>query len=186
MRRMSAPSQIRAGDSVAWSETLTDYPASAGWVLKYRILYRSGSGTAIAFEATADGDDHAVALAAATTAAYAAGAATLVRYVEKGVDKVTLGTQAIEILPDVTVAATLDTRTQNERALADAEAALADHLESGRAHVQSYTIAGRTMAFRAVDELRALIEHYQRLVAADRARAAALNGYAPGRVFTRF
>jgi hypothetical protein len=59
-------------------------------------------------------------------------------------------------------------------------------MASGRAHVEEYEIAGRRMKFRSADELRGLVEFYQREVATERARALALSGVAPGRILTRF
>jgi hypothetical protein len=63
--------QVAAGDTLTHSVTLSDYPASAGWVLSYRLIPRTGS--AITFNAAADGDNFAVSVAAATTSAWTAG-----------------------------------------------------------------------------------------------------------------
>jgi hypothetical protein len=168
--------------------SLPDYPAGAGWQLYYRLLWRTGPAVTIA--AAADADDHAVALTGEDTAGWQAGLATLVWWVtrEEGEVEVriTLGSRAVQILPDLTTAATYDPRSLNERALADAQAALAAHMGSGRAHVEEYEIAGRRMRFRSVDELRALVEYYQREVATERAHALAAVGVSPGRILTRF
>jgi hypothetical protein len=185
---VSPPSTLRAGDSAGWVVSYSEHPASAGWVLHYRLLWPSGP--TVAFDAAAQGDDHAVALTGAATADWQAGAATLVWWVTRDdggiLTRITLGQQAIYILPDLTAATTHDPRSLNERALADAKAALATHMASGRAHVEEYEIAGRRMKFRSVDDLRALVEFYQREVATERARALALSGVAPGRILTRF
>lgn len=184
----SPPATLRAGDSAEWVVSLPDYPAGAGWELYYRLLWRTGPAVTIA--AAADGDDHAVALTGAQTASWQAGPATLVWWVVRGEGeaevKVTLDGRLVEILPDLTTAATHDPRTLNQRALADAQAALAAHMASGRAHVEEYEIAGRRQRFRSVDELRALVEYYQREVATERAHALAAAGVAPGRILTRF
>ena len=37
--------QIIAGDSFAWKKCLSDYPASAGWVLSYALVKSSGLDT---------------------------------------------------------------------------------------------------------------------------------------------
>lgn len=185
---VSLPSTLRAGDSAGWVVSYADYPASAGWQLHYRLLWPSGP--AVTFDAAAQGDDHAVALTGDTTADWQAGAATLVWWVTRDDDgtltRHTLGQQAVSILPDLTAATTHDGRSLNERALADAEAALAAHMASGRAHVEEYEVAGRRMKFRSADELRDLINYYKREVATERARALALSGVAPGRILTRF
>lgn len=180
---MSAPSTFRAGDSAGWTIDLPEYPAADGWVLTYRMLWTTG--TAIDLPTTAAGAAYTVALTSADTAAWPAGAATLVHWVEKGAERVTLGAQSVSIAPDLTTAATHDGRSLNRRALDDARAALAAHMASGRAHVESYTIAGRSMKFRSVQELRDLIAYYEAEVAKESAARAAYAGVAGGRIFTR-
>lgn len=171
---MNSPDTFRAGDSVSWSESLADYPAGAGWVLKYRLIW--SSGTPKDFEATASGDDHAVALSAATTATYAAGSATLVAWVEKSGEKITLDSKLVTILPDLTTATTFDGRSKNRRALDDAEAALQSYLAGGRGMVQEYAIGDRQYKFRNLAEIRDLIAELRTAVARENAVLGALNG----------
>lgn len=177
------PTTFRAGDSVAWSRSLPEYLPADGWVLKYRLLYASGA--AVAITSSASGAEHAVSLTSANTASWAAGSATLVAYVEKGTDRVTLESQQVTILPDLTTAANFDSRTQNQKALADLEAALAAYCKAGQGHVGEYEIAGRRMKFRDSNQIVDLINHYKRAVAKERAALAAINGGAPGRVLYR-
>lgn len=181
---MTAPTTFRAGDSVTWTEDLPAYPASSGWVLKYKLLF--AAGTASAFTATASGDAHAVSLAGTTTAGWAAGAATLVSWVEKGAERITLAQQAVTIQPDLAVASTFDGRSQAVKGLADAKAALAAYVAGGKAHVAEYDIAGRRMKFRSSKEITDLIDFYEREAAGERALAAVLQGGSPGRVYARF
>ncbi|HRQ47779.1 MAG TPA: hypothetical protein PK725_12570 [Rhodocyclaceae bacterium] len=185
---MSTPTQIRAGDSASWTESLPDYPPAAGWQLTVRILWPTASAYAVA--AVEEAGDYRVTIPATATEAWTAGRATLVRVLTRTVgedeERVTLAPVVLHVQPNLATVAQLDGRTDAERALADAEAALAAYLASGRLHVAGYTINGRQMTFRSADELRAIIEHYKREVTAERARAAALNGYAPERIFTRF
>lgn len=183
MAPMPAPTSLRAGDSAAWTESLPDYPASDGWTLKYRILWRAGAP--VDFSASASGDDYAVSLAAADSAAWTPGPATLVRWLEQGADRVTIGRQPIEILPDLTVATEFDGRTTSERGLDDARAALAAYTASGRGHVEEYEVAGRRLRFRAVQDIKDLITHYEAEVAKERALRAAVAGVAAGRVCIR-
>jgi hypothetical protein len=63
------PLTIRAGDTIEWTKSIDDYKASDGWTLSYS--FRSASGT-IDITSTADGDDHAVCIAPATSTAYSA------------------------------------------------------------------------------------------------------------------
>ena len=179
------PTVIRAGDSVSWSRELAEYSADDGWALKYRLLYAGEAPVDIA--STGAGSLHSVALASTTTAGYAAGAATLVAYVENSGTgaRQTLESQAITLLPDLTAATNHDGRSANEIALAQAKAALADYVASGRAHIESYDIAGRSFKFRSTDDIRALIQHYELEVAKERAARALLAGGSPGRVCVR-
>lgn len=182
---MNEPTVIRAGDSVAWTESLPEYPASAGWVLNYRLLWPAG--TAVDIATTAAGDDHAVSLAATDTDGWQAGSATLVKWVEKTPQRITLGQQPLTVLPDLTVAATFDGRTSNQKSLAAAKTALESYLTGGQAVVAEYDIAGRKMRFRDTDQILQLIAHYEREVNREAAALAILNGGSPpGRIYTRF
>lgn len=178
------PTTFRAGDSVGWTISLPAHPAADGWALAYRLLWPTG--TAVDIATTGAGDDYTVALTATNTATWAAGSATLVSWVERGAEKVTLGTQAVMVLPDLTVAANHDSRTRNQKALDAARLALETYLASGRMHVESYDIGGRQMKFRSADEIRDLIQFYERECARERSALAILQGGVPGRVLTRF
>lgn len=181
---MTAPDSLRAGDHATWSESLPDYLPSDGWALHYRILSPSGAPVDIA--AVAAGDDWSVTLTAAQTAAYTPGRATLVSWVARTDERVTLGQKSLEILPDLAVTAEFDGRTANERGLAEARAALARYVESGRGHLEEYEVAGRRLKFRSLQEIQDLILHYEKQVAADNALRAMADGHAPGRVQVRF
>lgn len=180
---MNSPDTFRAGDSASWTESLPAYPASAGWSLKFRLIFPVG--TAVAINTTPSGDDYAVSLSAATTASWPAGSATLVSWVEKAAEKFTLEQQAVTILPDLTVAATHDGRSANKKALDAAESALAAYLTGGQSVVAEYEIAGRRMKFRDTQQILDLINHYKRLVAKETAALAMLQGGSPGRVYYR-
>lgn len=64
------PSLIYAGDTLAFSKSLPDFPASAGWTLTYYLLKTS---TSISFAASASGDDYSISVPAATTSAWTSG-----------------------------------------------------------------------------------------------------------------
>ncbi len=180
------PTVIRAGDSVAWSRELPEYSAASGWALKYRLLYAAGAAVAIA--STGVGTTHTVALTSAQTAAYAAGQATLVAYVENAGSgaRATLESTPVTILPDLTTAANHDGRSANQIALAAARAALASYVAKGQLHVAEYDIGGRRMKFRSSTEITDLIAHYEREVFKENAIAAAVNGVAAGRIQVSF
>lgn len=182
------PTSIRAGDSLTWDRSLPAYPASAGWSLKYRLLFPAG--TAVDITTTGVADLYSVALTAASTAGWTTGAATLLAYLEKGagpsLERITLSQNSVTILPALYAAATLDNRTQAVKALADARTALAAYMANGQAHVAEYEIAGRRMKFRIASEITDLIAYYEREVAKERVALAIQSGGTPGRVLTRF
>jgi hypothetical protein len=80
------PSALRAGDTWKWTRTLADYPAGT-WTLKYRFKNAAGG---FEITAAASGTDHAVTVAAVTTAPYAAGDYQWVAWVEAGAEKFTV------------------------------------------------------------------------------------------------
>lgn len=176
------PSALRAGDAVTWQRDLDAYSAVAGWTLKYRLIWPTG--TPATFDATGAGTTHTVELASADTSAWPAGAATLLAYVDNGTDTVTLEALPVTILPNLVTATTFDGRSAARIGLDNARAALNTYLASGRAHVAEYQIAGRVMKFRSADEIRALIEYYEAEVARENAALAILQGGSPGRVIT--
>lgn len=64
------PAKITAGDSLGWTVEISDYPASAGWVLKYYLVK---TGKQIEIIGTPAGNAHAFTLAPADTADWPAG-----------------------------------------------------------------------------------------------------------------
>ena len=63
------PLTIRAGDTIEWTKSIDDYKASDGWTLSYSFR---GTGGTIDITSSADGDDHAISIAPATSTAYTA------------------------------------------------------------------------------------------------------------------
>jgi hypothetical protein len=73
------PITLAAGDTISFTKSLTDYPASSGWILTYSLL---GGPDPILFTGTASGTDFAVTVAAAVTELWLAGNYELVGFVE--------------------------------------------------------------------------------------------------------
>lgn len=172
------PDSIRAGDTWKWTKTLSDYPASAGWTLKYRFKNASGG---FEITASASGDDFAVTVSATTTAAYAAGAYSWVAWVEGGTsEKYTTGSGTCEILADLRTglaSAALDARTTARKLLDAVESWLLNHDPA----VAEYEIAGRRMKYIPVGELLKLRSRFAAEVAAEDARAKLAAGLGTGR-----
>ena len=165
------PSSIVAGDTVAWQKALPDFLASAGWVLKYRLINVAGKYD---ITASASGDNHAVNVSAATSAAYAAGAYTWTSYVEKAGERYTVETGALTIKPNLAAeAGGFDTRSSAKKALDLFDAAIL--AQGASAWCQEYEIAGRKMKYRTAADFLLMYNRLKaevaREVAADRIAA---------------
>ena len=160
---MAAPKTLPSGDSASWTERLPDHPASAGWSLLLRFLFRARD--AFEVEGVADGDDFLITLAPEETATWPAGPAVIVRVAtQPGISK-TLPRTDIEILPNLATAERFDPRTHAQKALAALREALQKWALGGQWKTQAYSIAGRSMTFRSTKEILDLIRYYEQEVA---------------------
>lgn len=133
------PTQITAGDSLSWVRHLTAYPAGLGWVLHYVLL--SAGKPPINIDSTASGDDHQIDLTAATTDGWAAASYRWTAYLTNDTQRVTLGSGAVDVLPDPTkVDASYDPRSENQKILDAITAVLAGELTNP---IVKYRIGGR-------------------------------------------
>jgi hypothetical protein len=156
--------EVVAGDSLNFTVAGGAYPASAGWVLTYRLVPRA-VGAEINFNATASGDDFVVALDAAATENWAAGAYTWWQRVEKAGEKYTLGQGQLTVRPNpATLTGGFDGRSEAVKALEEAKAARASWITSG-GRIASYQIAGRTMTYKSAIEIDREIRFWEGEVA---------------------
>jgi len=160
------PLSARAGDTWKWTRTFADYPASA-WTLKYQFKHPTLAG--FTFTATASGDDFSISVAAATTAAFAAGSYSWVCWAETpttATEKHTLDTGQMTVDPDLragTSTAILDDRS-HARKMFDA---IETWLETKDPAVAEYEIAGRRMKYIPIAELVKLHNNYKLQVEAE-------------------
>lgn len=168
--RTSVPASVTAGDTLTWRISLADYPASDGWALKYRLISLSNKYD---ITAAADGDDHLVTVAAATSAAYVAGAYAWIAYATKGTERYTIGQGSLAIQADLAAqAAGYDTRSHAKKTLAAIEA----WIEARDPGVAEYEIAGRRMKYIPKAELLAMRSRYQAEVRSEEAAERISNG----------
>lgn len=171
------PTEIRAGDSARWRRTLADHPASAGWELKYVLV---GNAVAHSFAAAAAGDDHAVDLLSAATAAWAPGSYRLQEYVELAGERTTLSVTTLRVLPNLVAATSgLDTRTHARKVLDLIEA----WLESKAPTAAAFELNGRKLQNYPIPDLLVLRDRYRAEV---RREDAAALGAGAGRILVRF
>lgn len=178
------PAVLQAGDTLKWRRTLPDYPASAGWVLAYRLI---NAAARIDIAAAAEGDDHLVTVPAATSAAWSDGDYTWTAFVTKAGERFTVGTGRVTVRPDLAaMPAGFDARSTARKALDDLRAALAAWISSN-GHIQEYEVAGRRTRFASADDLRTRIAIAEREVAREEAAARLADGLPAGRrIMVRF
>lgn len=148
-----APLSIVAGDTVAWSRSFADYPASAGWSLHYKLV---GPSASYSVDATASGDAFAVTIPAATSVNYAPGNYSLQEYVSNDAgDRYTTGITPLAIAANLAAApsAGMDTRSDAQQMLDSVNAVLKGR--AGEAE-QQVTINGRSIVYMPVADLLAL------------------------------
>lgn len=177
------PAAITAGDSFTWQKTLADYPAGT-WTLKYRFINAAGK---IDITAAASGSDHAVTVAAATTAAYASGDYTWQAYVTSGAVRHTVASGRVTVKPNLAAQlAGFEARSTARKALDDTRAALATWISSN-GQVQEYQIAGRVMKYSSIADIQGRIQLLEREVAREEAAEKLAAGLQPPRrVLVRF
>ena len=179
----TTPKTITAGDTLLWQISLSDYLASASWVLNYRLINAAGK---VDIVGTASGDDHRISVTAATSATYAAGDYDYQAFVTKGAERYTVETGRIKILPNLAAAAsTFDNRTAARKCLDALDIALAAY--GNKAYTQEYEVAGRRMKFNSPGDFLAFRNKVMAEVAREEAAAAIQRGESPrNKTYVRF
>lgn len=156
---------MRAGDTIRWSRSLSDYPANEGWDLKFTLL---GQGGAHNGTASADGDAHQITVAASESATWAPGNYLLTEYVTKGAERFTIASRSVRVLPDLASATdAVDTRSHARKVLDAIEA----WLESKAPVHGMLEIAGRRIQHYPIEQLLVLRDRYRIEVAAEESAA---------------
>lgn len=171
------PPTITAGDSLAFTISLSDYLASAGWSLSYVLLNASGK---INLSSTADGDDHSVSIVAAVTADYSPGDYKYTSFATNGTERHTVESGNVTILPDPAAQTTFDGRSHAELCLENINSIL-----EGKATADnfSYSISGRSLSKYSWEELITARNYYRAEVAAEKRNAA---GKSSNRILVSF
>lgn len=174
------PLSVYAGDTVRWTKSLPDYPASSGWALSYTLL---NAASKITLSSTPQGDDFAVVASAATTNSWAPGEYAWRAQVSLAGNVFTVGEGRMTVQPSFG-AATLDTRTSARKALESVEAYLQD---SQNLTAAEYQINGRQLRRHSMSELWAHRDRLRFEVSKEDAAARVAAGLPDGRrVYVRF
>lgn len=181
--------QLIAGDTLNYRVTVRSYPSSEGWVLKFRLVPRSGVGTAILLTAPASDDDtYLVQAQTGITAAWAPGQYGWASWVENnGGERYTIEAGQLEVLPDpATTAVGIDSRSLPRRTLEDLIKARAEWAVS-QGRTRSYKIADRERVFASAAELDQELRYWEGQVAAEDSALRLAKGLRPkNRILTRF
>ena len=155
------PESFPAGTTIIYRKTLSDYPVGDGWTLK---LHLAGASVKT-FEATVDGNDFVVTLAAtATSSPFKPGFYKWIERVSLSDAVYQVDSGIVTILPDLSTAAAGDHQVWLERTIVVLTAHIEGRLKAG---MQSYMIAGRSVVKipikEAVDLLSTLESQLARL-----------------------
>lgn len=168
------PPELRAGDTWKWTRSLDDYPASAGWTLKYRFKSAAGGFEIVA---STDGDGYSITVAAATTGVYASGRYTWAAWVEGGSsEKYSVDSGTLDVLPDYrsgVAGAALDDRTHARKTLDAIEAVIENRASLDQ---QRYQINGRELFRTPIPELLKFRQLYKAEVRSEEMAERIKNG----------
>jgi len=165
---MSMVDSLIAGDTLDFTDVVADYPATAAWVLKYRLVPRFTAPVQAPVELTAttvNTTDYRVQATPTATAAWTPGAYNWFRWVENAGERQSLGSGSLTVqVNPATVAQGADIRSQAEAALDAINAVLANRATVDQ---QEMSIAGRSLKRMTVDELLKLRGYYKAQVNAE-------------------
>jgi len=167
------PTIIVAGDTVQWTKSIPDYPATDGWTLTYDFQLPGSTASPITFNASSSGAGYSVTLAKGTTDDWTTpGDYLWTSTVGNGTARHTVERGTVTIVSDPAAAygATHATRT-----LAIIELALEGRLPRG---LEMYTIGGQQVQRISSEALSRLRDKYKAEVKAEIDAARVASGLA--------
>lgn len=177
------PTEIIAGDTIAWTKDLSDYSAADSWVLTYYFLGPQKQ-TVIA---SASGSEHSISIPATTTATWAFGKYKWTAYASKSGARYKVGEGTIEVVQNpASVTGFTDARTPARRIL---DALMVTMEQSAGRPEQSYSLqaAGRSFSFRTLADLMTAIQFWQAEVKRETDAEKITRGEGTGKnIFVRF
>ncbi len=166
------PREFAVGETLAWSKSLADYPASDGWALDY--YFRGPTKFDVSATAETGEDNFSVTVAASVTARCSPGTYSWQAWVSKVDEKYLVASGTAKAIPGLQlVDGNFDGRTDAKKIL-DA----IDALVAGKASLdqQEYMIgaggAQRQLKRIPIPDLLQLRTHYARIVRAENSRRA--------------
>ncbi len=171
------------GDSASWSFRLADFPVFSGVPESAQLFafLRSG-GKLVSLKAEMINGRILVNLDPKASAELTVGKAFLLLRFASETDQYqkSVVVKELQVVPAVDDES-FDHRTEAQKCLAQAEAALADFTKGGR--VKSYTIGTRSTTFNSLQELTDLVEYWRKRVYLE---TCAQQGIDPRRMLVEF
>lgn len=180
------PKSVTAGDSIKWTRSLADYPATAGWVLNYRLINAAGY---IDIAGSASGADHLINVLPNVNPAWTRGLYDWQSYITNSGtgERYTIAVGRMEVRPNLSLqSAGYDARTQARQILDTLNTAYLDAAQK-RAFVFEYRVANRLFRFATREEWIMEINFWKREVAREEQAQRVQNGMGSGRkIYMRF
>jgi hypothetical protein len=155
------PTDIRAGDSVSWTVSKSDYKASDGWALNFALVGPDGIIKSKA--GVANGADFDCAFTATETKSLTKGEYRLMERVSKGADAFTIHSGRVLVHQNLLDAANVvDNRAHAELVLAAIEATILGRAATDQENI---TINNQTLGRTPIPDLIQLRKLYKREVA---------------------
>lgn len=179
------PAQFIAGDTVKWTRSLSDYPATT-WTLTYE--FRGTVRKSVV--CTASGSDFLATITAALSAAYPPGEYRVFARVSSGSESYTVWEGSITVKPDPSAGTSAQDRRTHARKMLDAIEAMMEGNASREEQGYEISMAGGTT--RRLDlcpkaDLIAFHSHYAQLVKKEQdAERIAQGGKSRNRILTVF
>lgn len=162
------PSQFAAGETLEFSRSLSDYPASQGWIITYSL--RAGTGSKIDFDSEADGNTHSISVDAETTANWLPGRYQGVGVVELEGVKHQVWAGWINITPNLaSQEGDYDPRSQAQK---DLEVAILTRSKLLALTVVDSSVEGTSLRRRELEDLNKTIDRLTLIVRAEEAQAS--------------
>lgn len=175
------PQSFTAGDTVKWTKSLPDYPASQGWTLTYYAIEKNHKFSVVA---TASGNDFAITIPATTSDDFVVGHYFWEAQVTKAGERFTIERGTFDVLTNIAAQNNWDGRSHARKTLDAIEAVI-----EGRASTdqQEYSIGNRSLKRTPIADLIVLADKYRAMVnAEENAEAIAQGRGAKNRILVRF
>jgi hypothetical protein len=155
------PQSIRAGNTVKFNKTFSDYPVADGWTCAYKIV--GNAAAPISATVTPVGtDEYDVVFAASLTDDLPAGGYMLIGTMTKAGERYTVYEGTLEVEADVAAAsAATDTRSHAAKTLAAIDAAIESYAVTP---VEEIQIAGRLVRRPSLETLYKFKSTYEGIV----------------------